>query len=94
MAISNSNYKIVNLPTGTYTASELGDGISASTVHQVFCVTGGSIKVSAIGGGSFTWTATAGQSLDIFLSGCIVNSGEFAGFKAPSNSNGMKRVFY
>ena len=40
MAISNSNYKIVNLPTGTYTASELGDGISASTVHQVFCVTG------------------------------------------------------
>ena len=94
MAIFNSNYQIINLPTGNYTLNDLGDGISASTVHQLVCIQTGSVNVTAIGGGGFTWTPAAiGDTLNIILGGCNVISGEFAGFKAPSNSN-QKTVFY
>ena len=94
MAIFNSNYQIVNLPTGTYTLNELGNGVSASTVHQLFCVADAVATVTALGGGSFQWTASTGDILDITLGKCVVTSGELAGFKAPSNSQQQKRVFF
>ena len=87
MAFHNTNWTAVNLPVGTYEMGELGNGITASTVHQIFCLTGGSITVSAIGGGTFTWTATAGQSMNVVVGRCVVASGAFVGFKPAFQPN-------
>lgn len=82
MAFHNTNWTAVNLTAGTYEMGDLGDGLSASTVHQIFCITGGTIQIFAKGGGNFTWTATAGQKVDVVVARCIVSSGSFVGFKA------------
>jgi hypothetical protein len=81
MAFHNANYQAVNL-TGTMDSSQLGNGVTASTVHQVFCLTDGSIEITALGGGKFTWAATAGQSIDVLVKEITVSSGTFVGFKS------------
>jgi len=83
MALYNQNYQSISLEAGTgYTTSDLGDGITATTVHNVFCVSGGTITLQTFGGGTpFTWTATAGQDINIILGSCSVVSGLFVGFK-------------
>jgi len=89
MAFFNSNYSAKHLPVGSYAIGDLGNGITASTVHQIFCLADGDITITPLGGGdSFTWSATAGQSMNILVGACNVASGEFVGFKpqyAPSN---------
>lgn len=82
MSISplHSNYQLINL-TGTMGPNELGNGVTASTVHEVYCTSNGSIDLTLLGGGSFTWTATTGESMSAVLSACTVNSGTFIGFK-------------
>lgn len=87
MAFHNANFKAINLPVGTYELSDLGNGISASTVHQIFCLSNGSATITAIGGGTFTWTATAGQSIDVVTGRVVVGSGEFVGFKSSYQPN-------
>ena len=83
MALYNQNYQSISLEAGTsYTTADLGDGISATTVHNVFCVSAGTITLQTFGGGApFTWAATTGQNLDIILGSCTVTSGLFVGFK-------------
>ena len=81
MATYNTNYQAINLTAGSYTIGNLGNGLTASTIHQVFCVSAGTITMTALGGGTFTWGAAAGQSIDIMLGNCIVSSGLFVGFK-------------
>lgn len=87
MAFHNANFKAINLPVGTYELSDLGNGVSASTVHQIFCLSNGSATITAIGGGTFTWTATAGQSIDVVTGKIVVGSGEFVGFKSSYQPN-------
>lgn len=87
MAFHNANFKAINLPVGTYELSDLGNGVSASTVHQIFCLSNGSATITAIGGGTFTWTATAGQSIDVVTGRVVVGSGEFVGFKSSYQPN-------
>jgi len=82
MATHNANYQIINLTTGTYTTGQLGDGITASTVHEIYCLTPGSIIVTAIGGGKATIPMTAGQSINVLVSSVTVSSGTYIGFKA------------
>lgn len=83
MAFHNNNYSAVLLNTGTtYTQAILGNGITASTVHEVYCLTNGSINITAFGGGAFTATMTAGQSLKVLCGRVVVNSGSFVGFRA------------
>jgi len=95
MAINHTNYRAIKLSAGnTYTTNDLGNGVSASTVHQVFCNSSGTITLTALGGGTFDWTATSGQYIDIILGACSVASGEFIGFKAPSTADRTKRIFY
>ena len=81
MANHNANYIAMNLAVGAYGPAEIGNGISATTIHQVFCITDGSITISALGGGTFTWSATAGQKVDVLTSKLTVVSGAFVGFK-------------
>lgn len=83
MATFNTNYQAIVLSGGnSYSLYELGDGLTASTVHQVFCISAGTISLTALGGGNFVWGATAGQSIGITLGKCSVTSGLFAGFKS------------
>ncbi len=81
MALYNANYQALVLPAGSYNTAYLGDGISASCVHQLFCLSAGTINVTANGGGNFNWPATPGQSMDIMVSNCVVSGGTFIGFK-------------
>lgn len=78
-----ANYEAVTL-TGTMTFStgrETGL-ITATTIHQILCTSNGAITITALGGGTFTWTATAGQTLDILVKSVTVGSGTFVGFKS------------
>ena len=87
MAFHNANFKAINLPVGTYTSNELGNGLTASTVHQVFCLQAGTAVITAMGGGTFSWPATAGQSMNVVAGNIVVSSGEFVGFRASFQPN-------
>ena len=79
MAIYNQNYQAIPLNTNsTYT----GNTTTATTIHQLTCLSSGVINITAIGGGSFSWTATTNQSLDVLVGYCSVSSGTFVGFKS------------
>lgn len=85
MATANSNYKIVTLTGGTNGPF----GTTGRTiVHEVFCMSAGSVTVTAIGGGSLSVNLTAGQSIELLCSGIVVNSGTFCGF-SPNNMGAM-----
>jgi len=92
MAFHNANYKALTMTTGTYGIDVLGNGISASTVHQVFCAVAGSVTITAMGGGEFTWAATSGQKVDVVASKIVVNSGTFVGFKSHFQPNYMQSL--
>lgn len=88
MATANSNYKIVTLTGGTNGPF----GTTATTVvHEVFCLTNGSVTITALGGGSMTVSLTAGQSVELLCSGIVVNSGSFVGF-SPNNMNSLNVI--
>ena len=79
MANHNTNYKIVPL-IGTV------DFTGATVVHEVYCITNGTVTVTAKGGGSMTVAFTTGQSINVLCSSVTVSSGSFVGFM--SNNNG------
>ena len=83
MALYNKNYEAKLLISGNnYSTTDLGNGLTSSTVHEVFCLSDGIIELTAYGGGSFTWSATTSETLNIVLGNCNVISGEFVGFKS------------
>ena len=84
MALYNQNYeaKLLTTTGSPYTIGDLGNGITASTIHQIFCLSSGTINISVFGGGNFNWSATTSQSLDVLIGNCNVISGEFVGFKS------------
>lgn len=92
MAFHNTNWTAIPMTTGTYNLAELGNGLTASTVHQVFCTSSGVANITAMGGGTFTFTATAGQKVDVVCAKIIVSSGTFVGFKAKHESNYRQQV--
>ena len=87
MAFHNTNWQAVPMTTGTYTLNDLGNGLTASTVHEIFCTTGGAITIRAFGGGEFSWTATAGQSIKVVPGNVVVGGGTFVGFRAHFQPN-------
>jgi hypothetical protein len=88
MATFNTNYGIVNLTSGTYTVNDLGDNLTATTVHQIYCLTSGSITISASGGGQAIIPMTSGQSINCMVREVTVNSGTYIGFRSKLNSRG------
>ena len=79
-----ANYKVIPL-AGTMDLNDLGDGVTSSSVHQVYCLSDGSIDITALGGGTFTWSGTTNSSIDVVVKSINVNSGTFIGFKSKSN---------
>jgi len=86
MATIYSNYKAITLSAGTtYSTADLGDGVSASTVHRIFCLGAGNVTVRPFEGTSFTWVAAnANDYIDVVVSGLTVNTGSFIGFTAKN----------
>jgi hypothetical protein len=90
MATIYSNYKVIPL-SGTMGTGDLGDGVTASTVHRIFCIGAGNVTIRPFEGSSFTWTAAnANDYLDVVVSGLTVNSGTFIGFAAKMGNQGYK----
>ncbi len=87
MAFHNTNWSAVPMTTGTYTLNELGNGLTASTVHEIFCTGAGTITISAMGGGEFTWPAIAGQSVKVVTAKAVVLGGTFVGFRTNYQPN-------
>lgn len=92
MAFHNTNYQIVNLTEGTYTLGQLGNGLTASTVHEIYCLTPGSITITALGGGTATVPMTAGQSIKVLASKIVVAKGTYIGFKAKFQASGIGNI--
>lgn len=88
MATFNTNYEIVNLTSGTYDVDVLGNGLTATTVHQIYCLTPGSITISARGGGQATVPMTAGQIINCMVNKVTVVSGTYIGFRSKLDSRG------
>lgn len=92
MAFHNINWTAVPMAVGTYTLNELGNGKTGTTVHQIFCTTGGAVTITAMGGGEFAWTATAGQKVDVVCAKVVVASGSFVGFKTSYQPNFNQQI--
>lgn len=89
MAFHNTNYEMINLTTGTYGQNVLGNGITASTAHEVYCITSGSITITAIGGGTATFPMTAGQTVPVLAGTIVVSSGTYVAFRAKFAYSGI-----
>lgn len=86
MGLEAKNYEVISL-SGTMTSDTLGNGITANTVHQIYCLAAGSISITAMGGGTFTWApAAANISIDIVPSRVVVSSGTFIGFRTKNTN--------
>ncbi len=83
MAAIHANYEVVSL-TGTqnhFTGRETGV-ISASTIHQIYCLGAGTIIITPMKGPSFSWAATINTSMDVLVKSTTVSSGTFIAFRA------------
>lgn len=89
MAFHNANFTMIPLTVGTYTTGDLGNNITASTVHEIYCLAAGTISITAFGGGTASFPMTAGQSVNIMVSSCVVVSGDFVGFKTIWSNPGI-----
>ena len=90
MAFHNVNFKMVPLVSGgTYSTGDLGNNITASTVHEVYCVSAGTISITAVGGGTATFPMSSGQSVKVMVDSCSVMSGGFVGFKTAFSTSGI-----
>lgn len=92
MAFHNANWAALPMGVGTYSLEDLGDGLNKSFIHEIFCTNSGSITITAMGGGTFTWSATSGQSVKVVASNVIVNSGSFVGFKSQHQKNFIQQL--
>jgi hypothetical protein len=89
MATFNTNYGIVNLNSGTYNVDVLGNNLTATTVHQIYCISAGTLTITATGGGKTTLPMTVGQSIDCMVKQVIVSSGAYIGFRTKLDSRGQ-----
>ena len=83
MGSFSKNYEAISL-SGTVNSDILGNGISANTVHQIYCLSTGNISINPMGGGTFTWSATTNTFIDVVPSSVTVSSGTFIGFRTKN----------
>lgn len=83
MGSFSKNYEAISL-SGTMGTNILGNGVTANTVHQIYCLSTGSISITPMGGGSFNWAGTTNAFIDVVPSSITVNSGTFIGFRTKN----------
>jgi len=79
---TGANYHAILINTGVKTLGDLGDGITASTVHKIVCLTAGAIDITPMLGDKFTFTANATQSIEIVPREIKWTSGTFIAIKS------------
>lgn len=84
MGSFSKNFEAISL-TGTMTTNILGNGVSAETVHQIYCLSTGIINIKPMGGGAFDWSATTNTFLDVVPATVVVSGGTFVGFRAKNS---------
>jgi hypothetical protein len=85
MGLESKNYEAIKLASGsTYDLSVLGNGMSANSVHNIYCLSAGELYITAMGGGSFNWSATTNTSIDIVPSFVAVSGGTFVAFRTKN----------
>lgn len=89
MSTIYSNYEALSL-TGTMSQGDLGNGVTANTIHRVFCLSGGTVDITPMKGGKFTWSASTNDYMDVVLKTITVSSGVFIGFRAKFVPNGFQ----
>ncbi len=72
-----ANYEIVPLSSGLNTIPA-----EETSIHQVYCIAAGSVKIIAAGGGSATFILTANEKVDVVTKSVEVSGGAFIGFRA------------
>ncbi len=83
MASIHANFEVVAL-TGTQshpTGRETGV-ISATTIHQIYCLSAGAIIITPMKGPAFTWNASINTSMDVLVKATTVSSGSFIAFRS------------
>jgi TPP-dependent indolepyruvate ferredoxin oxidoreductase alpha subunit len=83
MGSFSKNYEAISL-TGNMNAATLGNGISAETVHQIYCLSAGTISIQAMGGGTFFWTGTTNSFIDVVPASITAITGTFIGFRSKN----------
>jgi hypothetical protein len=89
MSTIYANYESIAL-SGTMGLGELGNGVTANTVHRIYCLAAGTLTVTPMKGDGFTWTATVHEFLDIVAKTVVISSGTFIGFRAKFTPNGFQ----
>lgn len=80
MANYNQNFQVIYFTDNlSYT------GNTNSTIHSLVCLKDGKMFITALGGGSFEWTATQNDKIDVLIGYCECKSGNFIGFKSKQN---------
>jgi len=78
--LANGNYNFYPFDSTGYR--------TGTTVHQLFCLTTGSIIIYPMNGPSFTWAPTTNStSIDVLVSGVTVSSGTWVAFKSKYDTN-------
>jgi hypothetical protein len=88
MGLQSKNFEALYLTAATYTSATLGDGITANTVHQLYCISAGTVTISCMGGGVFTWAGTVNAQIEVVPKQLVVNSGEFVAFRTKGQERG------
>lgn len=76
-----ANYEAIPLSTSSNFEFKESGVATGSTIHQIVCLTSGTAEITALGGGTFTWTAAANDKIDVLVSKITISSGTFIGFK-------------
>lgn len=91
MSQTYANYQVVSFAGGGATTNvypyDSSNYRTATTLHQVFCLSTGVATIYPMAGPSFVWSATTNTSIDVLVSAVTVSSGTFIGFKARFELN-------
>ena len=93
MGSYSKNYQALSL-SGTMNSDTLGNGVTADTVHQIYCLSSGVINITAMGGGSFLWSGATNSYIDVVPSSITVSGGTFIGFKVKNMGNSYTTNYY
>lgn len=78
-----ANYEVISLSgTQTHSTGRETGSITATTVHQIYCLAAGTIIITPAKGPNFSWAATTNSSIDVLTKATTVSSGTFIAFRS------------
>lgn len=88
MSLPYANYEVVSLSgTKNLFPFDSSNYRTATTVHQIYCLSAGVATIFPMSGPSFIWSGTTNSSIDVLTSAVTISSGTFIGFRARFEQN-------